>query len=310
MGKKKKVEQKRPKKGRKPVRDTTVVVAVGCGGIFYHGLSRMATFCNRRLKVRVVLIDPDKVEKKNGARQWGGGVGQPKVAIASSLLGQLGDRINSITARMAPIDDPKDLVTMAGYDKEFEEYRRDMVKGYVGPYWERVVRVVVVSAPDNHLCRVNVHRGCGLLASETGVEVLDITAGNGPDYGYAYGCAHRPGVVVTRRALMTDPDALPNGKKEVRCNGDWTKSHPDIVSEARDEARRLAHPASCGAMEEVVPGQTMTTNMLTALCIWDLAEIMVSTEEPVGEVYWTREKDPRVEGNMINVVRAKLAERD
>ena len=42
----------------------TLLVCVGTGGIFYHGLSRMATFCHRRGDTDVLLIDPDKVEER------------------------------------------------------------------------------------------------------------------------------------------------------------------------------------------------------------------------------------------------------
>lgn len=310
-------KKQRTKKKGEPVRDTTVVVAVGCGGIFYHGLTRMATFCNRRLKTRVVLVDPDKIEAKNASRQWGTKVGVEKVLAArDTLLSLTGDHIIILVRR---VDAPRDLVAMVREDEKVMAFtlNGELKGGMQRPYWESVVRVVVVCSPDNHLCRVNVHKGCGLLASETGVEVCEITAGNGPDYGYAYGCVHqlmpvsnsKSGVPPDVRGIAKVFEGMGTTPGTVRCERDWTKYHPDIVSEARAEARRLRHPASCGAMKETVPGQTMTTNQLTAMCMWDLAEMMVGSDK-VGEVYWTREKDPRVEGNMISVVRAKLVERE
>jgi hypothetical protein len=81
-------------------------------------------------------------------------------------------------------------------------------------------------------------------------------------------------------------DGKSNGSM-VACYGDWALSHPTIAIEAAEEERGEAEPMECGAMQgdggEVE--QTDSTNHLTALCIWDLAERMIR-QDVVGEITW------------------------
>ncbi len=273
-------------------REVTVLVVVGCGGITYHGLSRMATFCNRREYARAAFIDPDVIEAKNASRQWGKDEGMTKVEKVTGAMTQLSDAASSLSPILARIGKPNDFV------KAVQTY----MKGFVNE-WRDVKQVVVVSSPDNHLCRMNVHKGCIKLCKEIMPPVYEITAGNGPDYGYAYGCKHifdEKGTAIAK-SVGVKPSLKPVGLYQ--CIGDWVRMHPDIKNEAQREARALAHPAACGDMKEEVPGQTMTTNQLTALCVWDLAEIMVC-DSKVGEVYWVHENTPE---KGIYVTRAKLA---
>ncbi len=251
----------------------TLLVCVGTGGIFYHGLSRMATFCHRRGDTEVVLIDPDKVEEKNAARQWGTGIGQPKVRVAGMALFALGIKDVIGLPHIASMETAKRWVDVVkeycGRDKGFDNKPKEVVG-----------RIIVISTPDNHLCRVNVHEGCRELASIThpGVEVIEITAGNSLERGYAYGCVHH------RQNSMSQKNV---GRVITVCEGDWNVRHPDIAREAEKERQELAHPQPCGGLESPVGEveQSMTSNQLTALCVWDLAEMMV-VEGMVGEVQW------------------------
>lgn len=251
-----------------PTGDVTLLVCVGCGGVFYHGLSRMVTWCQRRDKTEVVLVDPDKIEKHNRTRQWGDWPGAEKVFHAKRVLGELG-----VAAMMVPaeIKGPKEL----GQAIEiFDLLKRGGLK-----------RIVVISTPDNHKCRVDVHEGCKLLASETGLEVMEITAGNDLKGGYAYGCVH---YVEKGNAQDRHPHLVPDSPDVLKCVGDWAKVHPDILKEAELEKWQLAHPESCQDLDG--DEQTMTTNQLTALCVWDLAEMMV-VDGKVGEVLWSNGGD-------------------
>jgi hypothetical protein len=286
-----------PKAKNKIDRDITVVISVGCGGLFYQGLPRMATFLNKRKVARVILLDGDRIELKNTARQWGGNtVSEMKVKVASKVLETLHTGPATISGQM--LKAKEDLMNLIIYDKS--RYDRGELRHYKKKeervdYFDRIQKVVVVVVPDNHLCRKVAHEGCANLAQLMSVEVYEVVAGNGPDYGYAYGCIH--------------------GK--TKCMGDWTRMHPDIIQEADREAEKKAQPASCGAMEESVPGQTAHTNQLTSICIWDMVEMMVSQDREgkryVGETYWVVEVDPKdnsPEGQRkkITTVRAKLEE--
>jgi len=248
MSTKKKVAKKVSKSNR------TLLVCVGVGGVFYHGIPRLAVWCQRRGEVDVLLIDHDKIEEKNRLRQWGN-VGQYKVQVAEQVLKTLG-----ISSRWV-LNKYTDMLPLIICKNQYT----DCTKVYT--------RVVVIAAPDNHMCRMEVHEGCKALALETGLEVHEITAGNDMEGGYAYGCVWKgvpPG---------------PGGIVKDMCEGDWTARHYDIVRGAIAEQKQLEHPEACGSMQENRVGQTMLTNQLTALCIWDLAEMMAA-EDKVGEVCW------------------------
>ncbi len=220
----------------------TLLVCVGTGGIFYHGLSRMATFCHRRGDTEVILIDPNKIEEKNAARQWGTGIGEYKVHIARQVLISLGlTRNQALTSK---IYDERTLVSAVGTSI-------------------LSIKQIIVVCTSNHLCRVNVHEGCKELASAThpGVEVIEIIAGNSLERGYAYGCVHH------RQNFMSQKNV---GRVRTVCTGDWYERHPAILDKA---------------------GQSMTSNQLTALCVWDLAEIMI-VEGVVGEILWSNIEEP------------------
>lgn len=366
-------EKERYKMSNEQERTKTLLVCVGCGGIFYHGLSRMATWCHRRGDTWVILVDPDKVEEKNVTRQWGADlpglqiVGEYKVKVAQQVLLKLG--ITSGAFKRAVIDGDLYSLHPHGGDKR--------------PHYERYTRIMVLSTPDNHRCRVDVHEGCMRLALETGLEVLEITAGNTAGNGYAYGCVHRvtsigcqvdtpipplgrsvrvrgEWVIDWARQHFGEDEPLKEWRREMEkrgiyaqlvCDGDWTKRHHDIVEEARlermhetaparvkeieekckkcefrgiactgsipIEAKGCGYakewqelqqylPASCGNMEEEVAGQTMTSNQLTSLCIWDLAEMMI-VENMVGEVCWSNGTEE--EGKKYTKIQANLRKR-
>lgn len=56
-------------------------VVVGCGGLFYHGMSILAKNYDE-----LVLIDHDVIQEGNVLRQWGQ-VGEHKVKVASRVMG-------------------------------------------------------------------------------------------------------------------------------------------------------------------------------------------------------------------------------
>lgn len=258
--------------------DMTLLVAVGCGGIFYHGLSRMVVWANRRGWTETTLIDPDKIEEKNASRQWGTDlpglkiVGTFKVRVAQKAMIELG---MTCSAYEHGIDKPEGMLYVMNTSGDYKRH------------YERFERIVVVATPDNHLCRVHVHEGCRLLAMSTGVPVYEVTAGNQLDSGYAYGCLHQ--WELNKYECPAGITGFP------KCVGDWTVRHPDILEEAEKERQRLAEPEACSDMEETAEEQTAKSNQLTAGCIWDLAEMMVR-ENKVGEVQWAVVSDTNGRG--------------
>ncbi len=246
----------------------TILLCVGVGGVFYHGLSRMATWCHRRGNVGVVLVDPDKIIARNAARQWGVGVGADKVGIAGMVMNVLGVEVTVQGLVPRAMKEPEDIM--------------DMIPGRI-EYYKTIKRIVVMSTPDNHMARVVVHEGCGLVAQQTGLPVYEVTAGCAADHGYAYGCIHRKDI-PTQKMKRTIP--MPG----VVCEGDYLRRHPDIKTEADAEREALANPQPCGAGPAEEDEQTLVSNYLSAGCAWDMAEMMV-VEGITGEIQWANIED-------------------
>jgi len=258
--------KKKSKKKEPPVQGT-LLICVGCGGIFYHGLTRMSVWVQKRDGAKVLLIDPDKIEAKNRTRQWGSGIGHYKVCVAREAL-VLGLGL-----------DEKKIYTYQGRAIPTLFHPDILEESSDGELLEDIGRVVVVATPDNHLCRKEVHEGCVTLAMKSGLPVYEITAGNDMEGGYAYGCVHH------REETKVASDGKGTSRTVVvKCDGDWVLRHPDIIKEAELEAQRLAEPMPCGEMEEEVL-QSAVTNSMTAGCVWDLAEMMMSGGM-VGEALW------------------------
>lgn len=135
---------------------------VGCGGGFYHGITQMACWLNRRGKTvgLIHLYDPDAVEERNGLRQWGTDSGESKVVVACRALDEL--------AVQQPIMTHSIAVPPMSFDKDMQQ--------------------VVILLPDNHLTRVRVFGE--LRAHQEGTDwklpAVCITAGNTEVDGYAY----------------------------------------------------------------------------------------------------------------------------
>lgn len=231
-----------------------LVVFVGCGGVFYHGLSRAKNWLSRREDVEILCIDPDQTEERNKLRQWPWlGLPRTKALIASYEF------LNDSFATTS-------LVTRITTPQELQQATQEAVQSTTERIW-------VIHAPDNHSCRVVCHEGCGLLSS---LPVYEITAGNSPNDGYAYGCIHQ--VNTTTRY--------------VECLSNYMPRHKDILAEAQREAKQLAHPEPCGSQGEA-PEQTCESNMLTACCLWNLADKMAEGTAG-GEFVWVRNPDNRI----------------
>jgi len=268
-------------------RDKTVIVCVGVGGVFYHGIPAMTTFCQRRDKARVVLVDDDVVESKNRTRQWGFGEGEKKVQVAARTLRSL------LGVLQGGIVGPMECMPIEGRVREGIDLSMLI---NVQLLHQEVKQVLVIASPDNHMARMAVHKGCSIVALQhLGIPIYEIVAGNDLGGGYAFGCVYKT------RELKFD------GETYDICEGDWTQRHYDIVEEAEKEKARLAAPQSCGALQEEVVGQTAMTNGLTAQCIWMMAEALV-TGNCVGEVYWHHIAEAEHQPKKIEVI-ARLKER-
>ncbi len=191
--------------------DKSLLICVGVGGVFYHGMSRLTNFAHRRVNLDIFLIDPDKVEDKNKLRQWGGNtIGHDKVVAADNTLAYLLSLDYHIYPSTDKVEEHTHFIKML---ENLPDYKY----------------ITVVHTPDNHLCRMTVHQNCIELHKKTGKRVIEITGGNTIDNGYAYSCIHHHG----------------------KIDGDWTDRHPDIAEEAAREVEQLAHPAPCGNMGTV-----------------------------------------------------------
>ena len=240
---------------------STLVCGVGVGGVFYHGLSMMSNFIQKREDVGLLLLDHDVVEEKNRLRQWGFGVGESKVSVAEKILSPLtsGCLIGTVVGK---------IETVKTLQEEVLKFAQRVQE--TGEYEMKVQRIFVIHAPDNHLCRMLVHEGCGSLQRLVKKPVIEITGGNTVRDGYAYGCRH----------------------EDSGCLGDFLKRHPDIKISAENEIKKIESPMPCGGLEETVE-QTSHSNSLTANCIWSLAEKM-SRSDFVGEIIWSTDEDNRV----------------
>ena len=230
----------------------TVIVYVGCGGVFWHGLTRMVQFLERRgaYESVVILVDDDDVEESNLARQYSGRmVGRLKVGAAADVLATMSlAEVHPIKMRVEKKNDLELVVDQV--------LQKDEDPG----------RLVVVHAPDNHLCRKVVHDGCKKLALRwDGVEVIEVVGGNDEDTGYGYVCR-----------MIADEDRI------LELDGDYEIRHPEIAEEAKLERKALADPESCNRM---APEQSVESNGLTAWCMWTAAEA-AAVAKMVGEVYW------------------------
>jgi len=206
---------------------TSLVVCVGTGGVFYHGLTLLSNFLKRREECGIVLIDGDTVEKKNELRQWGFGVGDPKVVCADKALELLTGSVMLGNVYNRMLNEPEELSDMVLETcKELSEQQSIEVA---------VKRLFVLHAPDNHLCRVRTHIGCQKLSKIANKQVIEITGGNTSSNGYAFGCLHEP----------------------TSCKGDFLVRHPDISLSADNELRRIEHPLACGSLEIEDESQTL-----------------------------------------------------
>jgi len=134
------------------------VLVVGCGGLIYHALPRLANIVRVNKRTRLTLVDNDVVEERNGARQWGTD-GQSKVGAAQMGLVQLGVEPDDTTTHVLRVD---------------ERFR-------LGQVWlpQGAGLRVVVSLPDNHLARIHVHEA----VAQWGGSVWEIMAGNSVEGG-------------------------------------------------------------------------------------------------------------------------------
>ena len=222
-----------------------IVMVVGCGGVFFHGLTQLSTWARRRDKCHFVLIDFDKVEERNGMRQWGWHVGMNKAVLGAKVLSEVfGLLVSPVDARLSD--------------------EKDVYKLYKGFNKLRGARFWVMSSPDNHRARVLAHGASRYLSQMIKSPVVDITAGNDEMGGYAYG------------SLWLDGVAEP----------DWLVRRADIAEEAEREVQELAHPLSCGSLP-VEPEQTVQGNVLTANCMWGLAESMARGGDVI-ETSWKK----------------------
>jgi hypothetical protein len=220
---------------------------IGVGGVFYHGLVRMATYCNKRGEgTKVVLVDPDVIEGKNAVRQWGIGIGEAKVTVAAKALDTLTGAI--VYPHVGKVDEHTNLLAYMYAERT-----------------DGADTILVVSLPDNHRTRVRAHKECDMLSQMTGKPVMEVTAGNEVDNGYAYGCVHLP----------------------KKCMGRWIKGHRDILEEAKREEMELARPMPCGNLPRPFGvEQTGEGNFFTAGCVWDLVEWMTASRG-FGEYLWS-----------------------
>jgi len=239
----------------------TLLVYVGTGGVFYHGLTMMSGFMARRSGLGVILLDDDVIEEKNKMRQWANGVGKPKADIAELTVRALNQdaRVLGLNEKIKDSTELfKHVLESCKYFAEHEDT-------------ENVVeKIFVLHSPDNHLCRTVVHSGCSALSTKLKSPVVEVTGGNTLTDGYGYSCIHQ----------------------HTEIQGNFMKRHPDILHSAEKEIKRLESPLPCGSLGEGLE-QNGFGNLLTASCMWNLAEEAV--EGKTGEKCWRIQEDGRIE---------------
>lgn len=201
------------------------ITVIGCGGGFYHLLPSFVNtlHCMERegWEPRVRLVDPDTIEEHNKYRQWGsrsGGRAEFKTYVAATSLEHM-------------------LVRERGFVEECTEYAWESHLR-----WDRVDAGIVLVLPDNHLCRAQVHRS--LWEMKLPYPVVEITAGNTKQDGWADGCIFQDGKIVN----------------------DWGPRHLSVFFEAREEMKPKTTEVveTCVVNPEGYVNQTIEANMLTA----------------------------------------------
>ena len=164
------------------------------------------------------------------------------------------------------------LRELRGHDVAIREIARMYERGaagFEGAVGECDEEVMVIVLPDNDRARIAAYEWAKEISGivESGTCFL-VMAGNGLDSGYASGCVWAGGQ---------------------ECKGDVLARRPEIALEARKEEEMIAHPQGCGDMggEE----QSVQANMLTAYCVWEVADALLRGE--VGEYRWQAEEKRR-----------------
>lgn len=252
-----------------------VMIVIGCGGGFFHGLSLMRNWLAKRDDaVRVVLVDADMVEPRNRFRQWAT-PGVAKTTCAKLALASLGFPADQILEVKEMLDDAMCNGTdgrLGG--SSLEPTRLGMVD------CRDVERWWVVGMPDNHQARVLTMHYAKMLHKLGKRDVTVCTSGNAGTDGFAY-----LGRMVPGQPMLND----------------WLIFHPDIVEEAereiRDEAQfqqELAEGIGCGTRPDTGGiTQTAMSNFMSSACRWQALER--AAQEVGGWDYQWAEEDGKIQ---------------
>jgi len=236
----------------------TFLAVVGCGGIAFHGIPGLVNWLERRGpgRTRVLLFDPDRIERDNRTRQWAYHLlGAAKVEAMTSALTELigADLHIDAQAEMATRNSIVEAVAKAVIQSE---RKSQDIRG-----------VVIASMPDNHTARIEADEAARQLVRDLEVKVLSLTAGNNLTRGYACGSWYRP---------------------DQELYG-WPELHPDIREEAEREREGSRGRQSCGGLEQRDSlEQSAGANAKTAALLWDLASKLWEGRDRLtgGEMYW------------------------
>lgn len=136
------------------------VTIVGCGGVFYHTATSLATCLNSiGGEGEIICVDPDTVEVRNISRQWAPtrSGDNNKAARAAALLTELCPDF-----RVASAGQPVMQTHLVGRD-------------------------LVICVPDSYTTRYAVYRELVSLSKGRKEPVVFVTAGNDGDNGWACG---------------------------------------------------------------------------------------------------------------------------
>ena len=244
------------------------VVLVGLGGGLYNGLTGFVNWIGNQTDVeRVVFIDPDTIEERNGVRQWRCNVGGLKVDEAQRLTEELGWT--------------QEYVSFA---EKFEVIKDGVEAAVMGQE-----EVVVIETVDNHRCRVAVYDWVVKLAQDK-LKVTYVTGGNDVEGGYAAGMVITP--CEAHHSAGWGEDTVCFG---LECRGNLRLTRPDIWEEAEREARHEADVAAGQGCQMTVGEQSSMTNMMTAWC-----KLWLLRQGGAGEVVWNW-----IDGKVVVIPRIK-----
>lgn len=285
-----------------------VVINVGCGGLFWHGLPRYATWYGPwREESQGIYVDGDVLERRNEGRQWLiGRIGQYKVDAVEKVLRGMGMGEERTDGGFRPgawdvyvvgslgKQERETKVSLSGSGLMRGEGREEVeawskrglflaeldLGGYVRDRVE-AEEAWLFGLVDNHMARVCLY--------EMGEKIVE-----GGHAGAVYVCSAGNNVMGGWAAVCK----MTKEEGRVVKKGDWKVYRADIWKEAEEERAGRSGAQQCAAMGE----QSAGSNGMTVQCLWGC--VGAAMDGWFGEYTWkyvepSKRKPRHIVVNMI-----------